>query len=310
MTSNSPTRIGAVAAHPRASSWGQIVSPTARLQMVILALLLLLAYRRPITDLIVHKWWHDPNWSHGWLVPLFSLYFLSILKPRLAVTPVRPSWAGLVLVLGALAIYFWFLLMLPMGYPQSLSIIPAILGLTLLMGGWAVLRLVWFPICYLVLAIPLPDGLYFNLTFPLRKLASEVSSVLLSILPGVHTEVSGVVIDFIYKGSPGTLNVEEACSGMRLIMAFVALGTAMAYLGDRPNWQRVLMVLGCIPIAIFCNVIRVTTTGCLYIFDLRSWASGTPHELLGLAMLPIAFGLFALLGYVLKNLFIEEPNTT
>lgn len=277
--------------------------------MVILAALLLLAYRRPIADLIVHKWWHDPNWSHGWLVPLFSLYFLSTIKPQLASTAFRPSWVGFFLLLAAFGTCFWFLLIFPAGYPQSLSIIPAMLGLVLLMGGWALLRLIWFPICYLVLAIPLPDGLYFTLTFPLRQLASQVASVLLSLLPGVHTEVSGVVIDFLSSGKSGNLNVEEACSGMRLIMAFFALGTAMAYLGDRPIWQRVVMVAACIPIAIMCNVIRVTTTGCLYIYDLRSWASGTPHELLGLAMLPIAFGLFALVGYVLKNLFIEEPET-
>jgi exosortase/archaeosortase family protein len=85
----------------------------------------------------------------------------------------------------------------------------------------------------------------------------------------------------------------------------VTLGLAMAYLGQRPLWQRVIMVLSCIPIALFCNAIRVTTTGCIHVFEYKSLASGTPHELLGLAMLPIALGLFALVGYVLRNLFVE-----
>ena len=82
----------------------------------------------------------------------------------------------------------------------------------------------------------------------------------------------------------------------------------MAYLGTRPVWQRVIMVSACIPIAVVCNIIRVTITGCIHVFHIRSLASGTPHALLGLAMLPIALGLFALVGYVLKNLFVEVPE--
>ena len=70
------------------------------------------------------------------------------------------------------------------------------------------------------------------------------------------------MIDYLGPGGlSGQLNVEEACSGMRLMMAFVTLGVAMAYLGDRPAWQRVIMVIFCVSIAVLCNTIRVTTTG-------------------------------------------------
>jgi len=172
------------------------------------------------------------------------------------------------------------------------------------------LRVVWFPISFLVMAIPLPDQYYVKLTMPLRKLASEVATVLLGLLPNLETESSGVVIEFFNAatGNTGVLNVEEACSGMRLMMAFVTLGLAMAYLGQRPNWQRVIMVLCCVPIALFCNIIRVSVTGIIHVYDIESLASGTPHELLGLAMLPVALGLFALVGWVLKNLFVEETE--
>ena len=95
---------------------------------------------------------------------------------------------------------------------------------------------------------------------------------------------------------------------MRLLMAFCTLGLAMAYLGDRPVWHRVVMVICCIPIAVFCNMVRVSATGVLTIYGYEDWAGGTAHQILGLAMLPIALGLFALIGFVLKHLFVDVPD--
>jgi exosortase len=243
-------------------------------------------------------------------VPLFSIYFLSTQRDKLARIKPRASWVGLAVLLAAIAMYFWFIVVLPMGYPRILSFVLAIFGITLLLGGWQVLRIVWFPIGFLVLAIPLPESLYVDVTMPLRVFASDVSAALLSLLPDIETETSAIVIDYYNQATDtaGKLNVEEACSGMRLMMAFVTLGLAMAYLGERPMWQRVIMVLSCIPIALFCNVVRVTVTGIIHVYEYKALASGAPHQLLGLAMLPIALGLFALLGWVLKNLFVEDTE--
>lgn len=289
-------------------TWGELLHWGVRLQMAVLAVLLVAAYWVPLCDIVVYRWLHDANWSHGPLVPIFSLYFLSTQRRRLAQAAPRTNRLGLVLLLAALLSYFYFLVVLPMGYPRVLSFVLAIVGVTLYLAGWQVLRVVWFPILFLLLAIPLPDSIYVDVTMPLRKLASQVSAGVLSLLPGLIAETSGVTIEYFYRNKPGTLNVEEACSGMRLMMAFFTLGLAMAYLGERPFWQRVIMVVACIPIAVFCNMIRVTTTGLVHVFNYKSLASGAPHELLGLAMLPIAWGLLALIGYVLKNLFVEVPD--
>ena len=305
--SSSETAVQARAAK-RAASLSELIHPGARIQIAVLALLLVVAYRVPLTDSVLYRWWNDPNWSHGWLIPLFSLYLLGSRRDELLRVRPRTSLVGLAVLLAAMLMYFGSMLLLRMGYPQALSIVVAILGLTLFLGGWQVLRVVWFPILFLALAIPLPEGLYVSVTMPLRELASDVGAALLSLIPGLHAETSGVAIDYTYGSKVGMLNVEEACSGMRLMMAFVALGLAMAYLGQRPLWQRIIMVLTCVPIALFCNVVRVATTGCIHVFEYESLASGTPHELLGLAMLPIALGLFVLVGYVLKNLFVEEAE--
>jgi exosortase len=180
------------------------------------------------------------------------------------------------------------------------------------LGGWSVIRVAWFPILFLLLAVPLPQQKYVELTMPMRQIASSVAAAVMPLFAsGLHTESQAVVIDYVMPGRPpGTLNIEEACAGMRLTMAFVTLGVAMAYLGDRPLWQRLAMVLSCVPIAILCNAVRVTVTGLLYIHGQESLARGTPHQLLGIAMLAIALGLFSLLGYVLSRLVIEVPEPT
>lgn len=266
---------------------------------------LLLGVFWPTMCVVAARWSGDANWSHGWLVPLFSLYFLYTRRGQLARTETKTCYAGLAILLLALAAFFFFLGVKPFNYFQVLALVGAIFGLTLFLAGWGVMRIAWLPILFLCLANPIPDRYYVELTMPLRMLTTQIAQLPLSLIPGIDLEAQGVIIDYTRDGFRGKLNVEEACAGMRLMMAFVTLGVAMAYLGDRPTWQRICMVLVCIPIAVFCNLIRVTVTGVLTIYG-SDWARGTPHALLGLAMLPIALGLFALTGYILKHLFVED----
>jgi exosortase len=172
------------------------------------------------------------------------------------------------------------------------------------------MRIAWLPIAYLLLAVPLPKWLYVDLTLPLRRLASTVAAEVMPLFaPGLQTEAQAVVIDYVMPGMPpGTLNVEEACSGMRLMMAFVALGVAMAYLDPRPLWHRLVMVLACVPVAILCNAIRVTTTGLFFVYGQPDLARGTPHQLLGIGTLGIALVMFAAVRWVLDNLFVEAET--
>ena len=137
---------------------------------------------------------------------------------------------------------------------------------------------------------------------------SSVAGFLLGLVKGLDTMVNGVVIDLVYKGQQiePPLNVADACSGMRLLLAFVALGVAMAYLHYRPIWQRLVLLASTIPIAIFCNIVRVTTTGFIYVMIDKKYAVGIYHDMLGLAMLPLAFGLYGLLAWFMSSLFVDE----
>jgi len=103
-------------------------------------------------------------------------------------------------------------------------------------------------------------------------------------------------------------SMNKACSGMRLLMAFLALGVAMAYLEYRPAIHRIILLCCTIPIAMFCNMIRVVVTGMIYIYIGPEWAKGQMHALLGLVMLVVAFALYGLIAWIMSNMFVEEET--
>ena len=300
---------GSVAVVPP-RTWREFIPPLARARIVIVTALIAAAYWGPIRHSLVSRWIHDGNWSHGWLVPGFGLYCLASRREELFRSRPQPSYLGAVVLFLSLLLYFVSAWWWSMTYPQAVSMVGTIFGATLLLGGWGIIRLAWFPIAFMFFAIPLPQWLYAQLTQGLQAFASSAAAAVMPLFaPGLWAEAQAVVIDYAMPGGGrGQLNVEEACSGMRLMMAFVTLGVAMAYLGDRPLWQRVIMLLSCVPIAVFCNTIRVTTTGLFFVYGRQDWATGTPHQLLGISMLVIALGLYALIGYILSHLFIEGPE--
>jgi exosortase len=292
-------------------TWGQWIPWASRVRIAVVAALIVLTYWTVIRHQLVSTWWSDGNWSHGWLIPLFSLYFLASRRDRLFQCEPRPNYLGALILAGSLAAYFLSAWRFRLGYPQALSMVGAIFGVTLLMGGWSIMRVAWFPIAFLLLAIPLPQRYFVLLTMPLRKFVSEVAAAVMPIFaPGLHTEAQSVVIDYIMPGyGAGQLDVEEACSGMRSIMAFATLGIAVAYLHERPAWQRTVLLLSCVPIALFCNVIRVVVTGLLIVYEHRDFARGTPHTVLGVLMFLLALGLFGLISRVIGRLWIEVSES-
>jgi exosortase len=259
---------------------------------------------------IVFQWVTNSSWSHGFLIPFFSLYFINQKKKELLTLEPGPNYRGLGLLICCLVFYWLVLFVYKFGYLRSLVIIPTIGSIVLFIGGWKLIKHTWLPIVYLVFAIPLPTRIYNDLTIPMRKIDAAIATQLLNLVSGLKAEVNGVIIDVIYKGvklEPG-LDVAEACSGMRLLMAFLALGVAMAYLHYRSMWQRLILLASTVPIAIICNIVRVTTTGFIYILWDPMYAQGIYHDMLGLLMLPLAFGLYGFLAWFMSNLIVEESK--
>jgi len=257
---------------------------------------------------IVHRWLTDGSWSHGFLIPLFSLYFINQHKSEVLSLRSKPSYLGLFFLICGIAFYPFNIVHLQYGYLRPIGMIATLGAIILFLGGWGLAKYMWLPVGFLVFAVPLPQRYYVSLTMPMRHLAAGVAAALLNLVSQMEASASGVVIDVIYKGQrlEPPLNVAEACSGMRLLMAFLALGVAMAYLHYRPIWQRLVLLASTIPIAILCNIVRVTVTGFIYVLIHPRYAQGVYHDFLGMAMLPLAFGLYGFLAWFMSSLFVEE----
>ncbi|MBE0536583.1 MAG: exosortase/archaeosortase family protein [Phycisphaerae bacterium] len=287
------------------AGWGSL-GPIVAVKITVIALLIWWFFRQEI-DSMVYRW-ADPSWSHGFLIPLFSLYFIHQRKHDILALKPQPNYLGLVLLIACFVFYVLDVVHFQIAFFQLLTLIPTIAAVVLFLGGWKLLKYTWLPITYLVFAFPLPDRLYKSITIPMRMWAAQVATVLLNLVRGLEASVSGVVIDVTYKGVrlEPSMDVAEACSGMRLLMAFVALGVAMAYLHYRPIWQRLVLLASTVPVAILCNIVRVTVTGFIYVLWDPKYAQGVYHDTLGLLMLPLAFGLYGVLAWFMSNLFVEQ----
>ena len=277
------------------------------IRIFIVALLLWCLFHRPING-IVHQWLTDASWSHGFLIPLFSLYFLNQRRDEILRVRARPNYLGLIGLLCCVTFYFLDTVYFEIGYFKPLVVVATVGVMVLFLGGGGMVMLKWLPIAYLVFAIPLPGRFYRQLTIPLRELAAWIAAGILNLVPNMQATAGGVVIDVVYKGirMEPALDVAEACSGMRLLMAFLALGVAMAYLHFRPISHRIVLLASTVPIAIVCNVVRVTVTGFIYILWDPKYAHGIYHDMLGMLMLPLAFSLYGGLAWFMANLFVDE----
>ena len=281
------------------------------IKITLIGVLLWFFFRNELSR-IVYRWVTDSSWSHGFLIPLFSLYFLSQNKEYILQLKPKQNYFGLFLLICCLIFYPLNVIQFKIAYLLPLAMIATIGSIVLFMGSWKLVKYTWLPVLYLVFAVPLPVRLYKAITIPMRALAATIASGLLSAVPDLDATANGVVIDVIYKGikMEPALDVAEACSGMRLLMAFLALGVAMAYLHYRPAWQRIVLLCSTIPIAVICNVIRVTTTGFIYVLWDPKYAQGIYHDMLGMLMLPLAFGIYGFLAWMMSNLLVEDSDQT
>jgi exosortase len=283
------------------------------IKILIISCLFCFLFRNEI-ERVVNRWLTDSSWSHGFLIPLFSLYFINQKREEIicctANDEFRPNYLGLVFLVVGILFYPFNIVHLQYGYLSSIDIIATLGAIVLFLGGWKLVKHTWLPIAFLIFAVPLPERYYKELTIPMRQWAATVASRLLDLVPKLDATANGVVIDVFYKGRPldPPLDVAEACSGMRLLMAFLALGVAMAYLHYRPLWQRVILLVSTVPIAIFCNIVRVTITGFIYVLIHPKYAQGIYHDMLGIAMLPLAFGLYGALAWFMSSLFMDESD--
>jgi exosortase len=260
-------------------------------------------------QILWRNWLHESDWQHGLVIPFFSLYLIYSRRHELLSVPRKASFWGLPVMIGSLLLitvgYY------PIGTPfvSHVGMVFLLLGLVLYVAGSHVTRIVYVPILYWLFAMPWPKMLYSRIAFPLQNLAAKGSALMLGLF-GVDITATGSALDIVnIHHNPVSLEVAEACSGIHSLMAYLALGVALAYLEDRPLWQRVTLVLCIVPVAIFTNILRVAITATMYYIDHRDWGDKFMHELTGLLMLLPTFLILWLLSWMLKRLFVEVEDS-
>jgi exosortase len=238
------------------------------------------------------SWATDENYSHGFLVPLISLYFANQAAARGPVRAVGGARLGMGLLAGATLVKL-ATVVITAGTFGDLALIVSIAGVCALLAGADALRRYGFAIAFLVFMVPMPVALYAMIASPLQLMVSRVASVLLN-ATGVPVLTEGNMMTL-----PGGVQmfVAEACSGMRQLTGFLALTAAVAYISGRPAWHRAAVVLAAVPVAMTANVARVGLTGYIMYYVNPAYASGAFHTVEGLLML--GFGLALLRGLCL-----------
>ena len=253
-------------------------------QIGALALLSLWLYWATLKHL-VGQWWHDPNFSHGFFVPLFSAFVLWQERRRLARIAPRPSWLGLPVIAFGLCI----LMLGQLGaelFLARFSLLILLAGVVILFLGWEFFRAVLFPWAFLILMIPIPNIVFNQITFPLQIQASKVAAHLLPLF-GVPILREGNVI----RLPAMSLEVAEACSGIRSLMSLATLAIIYGYLSETRLWVRWALALASVPIAIVANSVRIIGTGLLVQYWDPEKAEGYFHASWGWIIFVISLAL-------------------
>jgi exosortase len=250
--------------------------------------------------------WNSAQYSHGFLVPFFTIALLYMRQQPFEPAQAAERWGGVAIVAGGLVIRlagsrFGFSTI------DYISMLPVTIGVFVIAGGWSILRWAAAPLLFLVFMLPLPTFAEQRLLSPLQHIAAVMSNYTLQTL-GLESFLSGNQIT-IDGNIP--LNVAEACSGLRMSTIFLAMAVAMIMIIERPIWQKAIIVMSSIPIAIVTNMIRIVTTGLMMkaLGPDSEFAKDFFHDMAGWFMMPIALGFLYAEMVLLDHLVVEEEVT-
>lgn len=288
---------------PPSSTSARAASPAraAALQLAALVGVLAWAYL-PMLRVFADKWINDPQYSHGLLVPFFSAYLIwRVWTPgTLVLKPMPIVGCGLLVVILAMRAAAGALLFHQL---DAASLLLALVGVALAVGGLPLLKLVGPGILFLGFMVPLPYELERNVGGPLKTAATVASTFLLQTcgLPAIR-DGNLILIDEVRLG------VVDACSGLKMMVTFAAFSVGAVLLMTRTRFEKGMVLLGIVPIAILTNVLRITATGVSFAFLTDKGTRDVLHDAYGYLMMPAGLALLAAEVWVLKKLVIDEPQ--
>jgi len=268
--------------------------------LIISCFLVLLIYFNVIIGLI-KDWWHDPNYSHGFLIPLISAYLIWEKRDIIKNLNFQGHFAGgILLILGGMI----FIIGNIAGeqFSKRISLLFILAGLILLYGGKSLWKHTRFPICYLIFMIPLPYILYDSIAFPLKLLATKFSTAILHFLDiTMYSEGN-----LIYLPNT-TLEVADACSGIRSLISVLALSVIIAKIVLKHPLKRIILVISSVPVVLLCNMLRIIMTGILAA-KYPELSKGFFHLFSGEVIFLLGIGIILLLAFFLREKDTQEDN--
>jgi len=274
---------------------------SAAAQAALLSVAALLVAYWQVLPRLLRDWLHDDNYSHGIFIVPLALYFAWERRDRLRSLPLRPSLLGLFVVLGSLALLVAGTLGAEL-FLTRISLLGSLTGIVLFLFGWAHLRVLAFPLAFLLLMVPLPAIIFNQIAFPLQLFASKVGAWTMQACAVPVLREGNVIIL-----ANTSLEVAEACSGIRSLISLLTLGIVYGYFADSRVWARTTIALATIPIAILTNAARVAGTGILSHYYGEEAAQGFFHEFSGWLVFVAAFALMFLVVQLLQR--VAPPAT-
>ena len=253
---------------------------------------------RDVIAKLVSDWATDDNYSHGFLIVPVALYLAWERRRRLLSAPMQPSLLGLIVILGSLATLIAGVLGAEL-FLTRVSMIGVVGGAILFVLGWQHLRVLAFPIAFLLLMVPIPAIIFNQIAFPLQLTASEFGEATLNLFTIPVLREGNIIIL-----ANTTLEVAEACSGIRSLISLLTLGIVYGYFTDPRGWVRTVVALSTIPIAIIANGMRVAGTGIAAHYYGPEAATGFFHTFSGWLVFVVAF---VMLFVVMRLLLILTP---
>lgn len=256
----------------------------------------------PVVPAMVGIWLNHSDNSHALLVPLIAMYFVWIKREELGRIEISGSAVGGLFLAGTLVVY---LVSFVGGIAvfARLMIVFSLLGLLWSCMGWQVVRVLAFPLGFLVFMVPVPDSVLGMVSFPLQLLATKIAGGVIQFC-SIPVYREGNMLYFVHT----QLEVAEACSGIRSIMALTMLSVIFAHLSGNGWWRKALLIFSAIPIAMLANILRVSGTGILAHFFGDKVARGFLHEFSGLAVFVFGLVLLFLVFNLLNRIGYSNPR--
>jgi exosortase len=260
------------------------------IKLIILLLLVIIVYL-PTFMWMVDRWTAaETYYSHGFLVPFISVFIIWQKRRelnKLKINPAKLGWLFFILGISIHAVSALWQVYFSSGF----SLILVLIGLVLLFLGREFLRQLLFSILFLAFMIPLPMVAIANLSFRLKIFASQIATIIVNKL-GIQAIREGSIIKTMHSH----LVVEDPCSGIRSLIALIALGTLMAYFNRISKTKKTILFLSSVPIAIFANVIRIAFLSLVSEIYGAKLATGIFHDIMGVLVFVFAFLGLSLVG--------------